>query len=319
MRYKMTYILFLFFLLTTIPYIITIYINKENKKNISFENYDSGYKIQDKDQDIDLESYLLKILPGQISMDQEEETIKCQAVILRTDLIRKMGRSKKIKMESIPYQVYKDEQYKNKLGDRAYEIMDQKRKKAVKETIGKVITYKGALIEPYFHAVSVGMTLDASEWFGKKIPYLRQKESLSDIESKDYMSIKTISYQRMQIILEEHMKKKVKTRKKITLQSVIMYILLILRLLTVTKNGYVKQIKAGSCIISGEDFARWLQLASNIFYFEQLNQFLQSVLYNSRLQAHIYAFLNNLPPQFPKVYHYCSFFLSIYFFKNVFL
>ena len=63
MRYKMTYILFLFFLLTTIPYIITIYINKENKKNISFENYDSGYKIQDKDQDIDLESYLLKILP----------------------------------------------------------------------------------------------------------------------------------------------------------------------------------------------------------------------------------------------------------------
>ena len=52
MRYKMTYILFLFFLLTTIPYIITIYINKENKKNISFENYDSGYKIQDKDQDI---------------------------------------------------------------------------------------------------------------------------------------------------------------------------------------------------------------------------------------------------------------------------
>ena len=137
--------------------------------------------------------------------------------------------------------------------------MDQKRKKAVKETIGKVITYKGALIEPYFHAVSVGMTLDASEWFGKKIPYLRQKESLSDIESKDYMSIKTISYQRMQIILEEHMK------KKITIQQLQKN----LRLLTVTKNGYVKQIKTGSYIISGEDFARWLQLASNNFYFEQ--------------------------------------------------
>lgn len=45
----------------------------------------------------------------------------------------KMGRSKKIKMESIPYQVYKDEQYKSKLGDRAYEIMDQKRKKQSKK------------------------------------------------------------------------------------------------------------------------------------------------------------------------------------------
>ena len=38
MRYKMTYILFLFFLLTTIPYIITIFINEENNKNISFKN-----------------------------------------------------------------------------------------------------------------------------------------------------------------------------------------------------------------------------------------------------------------------------------------
>lgn len=259
MRYKMTYILFLLFLLTTIPYIITIYINKENKKYIQFESYDSGYKVQDKDQNTDLESYLLKILPGQISMDQEEETIKCQAVILRTELIRKMGRSKKIKAANIPYQTYEDEQYKNKLGDRAYEIMDQKRKKAVKETIGKVITYKGKLIEPYFHAVSVGMTLDAREWFGKKIAYLTQKESLSDIEAKDYMSVKIVSYSRIQKMLKEQMKKEI----------AIPQIQKNLRLSATTKNGYVKQIKAGPYIISGENFAKWFHLASNNFYFEE--------------------------------------------------
>ena len=54
-------------------------------------------------------------------------------------------------------------------------------------------------------------------------------------------------------------------KKKITIQQLQKN----LRLLTVTKNGYVKQIKAVSYIISGEDFARWLQLASNNFYFEQ--------------------------------------------------
>lgn len=259
MRYKMTYILFLLFLLTTIPYIITIYINKQNKKTIQFDSYDSGYKIQDKDMDIDLESYLLKILPGQISMDQEEETLKCQAVILRTSLIRKMGRQKKIKVSDLPYQAYEDEQYKNKLGNRSYEIMDQKRKKAVKETIGKVITYKGRLIEPYFHAVSVGMTLDAREWFGKKIPYLKQKESFSDIESKDYMSVKTLSYKTIQKVLKEHIK------KEISIQQIQKN----LRLSATTKNGYVKQIKVGSYMISGEDFAKWLHLASNNFYFEE--------------------------------------------------
>ena len=251
MRYKMTYILFLFFLLTTIPYIITIYINKENKKNISFENYDSGYKIQDKDQDIDLESYLLKILPGQISMDQEEETIKCQAVILRTDLIRKMGRSKKIKMESIQYQVYKDEQYKNKLGDRAYEIMDQKRKKSVSETRGKVITYKNKLIEPYFHALSVGMTLDSREWFGKDLPYIREKESLSDIEAKDYMSVKVMSYEKIAGMI------KTKTKKDIKINRL-------------EKNLRIgRTTNADSLMIKGEDFADWFHLASNNFYFEQ--------------------------------------------------
>lgn len=259
MRYKMTYILFLLFLLTTIPYIITIYINKQNKKIIQFESYDSGYKIQEKDRNIDLESYLLKILPGQISMDQEEETIKCQAVILRTDMVRKMGREKKIKAADLPYQTYEDEEYKEKLGDRAYELMDQKRKKAVRETIGKVITYKGKPIEPYFHAVSVGMTLDAAEWFGKKIPYLRQKESLSDIEAKDYMSIKTIPYSRIQKVLKQYMNKEI----------AIPQIKKNLRLSAVTKNGYVKQIKAGPYIISGENFAKWLHLASNNFYFEE--------------------------------------------------
>ncbi len=40
---------------------------------------------------------------------------------------------------------------------------------------------------------------------------------------------------------------------------------------TVTKNGYVKtESRPYSLMInSGEDFARWLQLASNNFYFEQ--------------------------------------------------
>ncbi len=51
--------------------------------------------------------------------------------------------------------------------------MDQKRKKAVRENDRKGDHIQRAMIEPYFHAVSVGMTLDASEWFGKRFPYIR--------------------------------------------------------------------------------------------------------------------------------------------------
>lgn len=259
MRYKMTYILFLLFLLTTIPYIITIVIHKENGKNIQPDHYDSEYKIQEKNETTDLERYLLKILPGQISMNQEEESLKCQAVILRTDLIRRMGKEKRIQSTKLPYQAYEDQEYKNQLGNRAYEIMDQKRKKAVRDTIGKVILYKGKLIEPYFHAVSVGMTLDAREWFGKYIPYLIQKESLSDIESKDYMSVHTVSYEKVQKMIKKQTGKSFShTELKKNL-----------KIWKTTKNGYVKQIWVRNLTIRGEEFAKWLQLDSNNFYFEE--------------------------------------------------
>ena len=256
MRYKMTYIFFLLFFLTTIPYIITIFMNKKSVKMLSGENYNSGYKIQEKNNMIDLETYLLKILPSQISMDQEEETIKCQAIILRTDLISKMEKTKKIDIVQLSYQQYEDEQYKNELGNHAYEIMDQKRKKAVRETRGKVLTYKGNMIKPYFHAVSVGMTLDAREWFEKDIPYLKQRESLSDIEAKDYMSVVTVPYEKIQKILNETKKPTIDQIKKG------------LKIHKTTKNGYVKQVKIDNFLITGESFAQKLQLASTNFYFE---------------------------------------------------
>lgn len=71
-------------------------------------------------------------------MDQEEEAVKAQAVILRTDIIRRMGNKKQISKQKLPYTTYEDSQYRKELGNRAYQTMNQKRKKAVSETTGKV-------------------------------------------------------------------------------------------------------------------------------------------------------------------------------------
>ncbi len=258
MRYKMTYIFFLLFLLITIPYVITVFLSQQ-EENTQFENYDSGYQVISGNDKDDLETYLLKILPGQISMDQEEETVKAQAVILRTDIIRRMENKKQISKQKLPYTSYEDSEYRKKLGNRSYQAMDQKRKKAVNKTRGKVITYKNKLIEPYFHALSVGMTLDSREWFGKDLPYIREKESLSDIEAKDYMSVKILSYEKISATIKE------KTKKEISIEKLEKN----LRTGRTTKNGYVRQVYADSLMIKGEDFADWFHLASNNFYFEQ--------------------------------------------------
>lgn len=259
MKYKMIYILFLIFLLITIPYVIT-FLFEDKDQNIQFETYDSGYHVNTKNQSIDLETYLLQILPSQIKTDQEE-ALKAQAVILRTDVIRQMGNKKKIQQDELPYKAYKDSEYKEKLGQREYQMMDQKRKKAVSETCGKVITYKDQLIKPYFHALSVGFTLDSREWLKKDLPYIREKESLCDIESKDYMRIKVVGYDTIANTINKRTKKRL-TKEEIKEK---------LKIGRTTKNGYVRQVYVDSLKIEGEKFASWFRLSSNNFYFEEYN------------------------------------------------
>lgn len=257
MRYKMVYIFFLLFLLITIPYVITVFLEDQDK-NLQFETYDSGYHILSGNKTNDLETYLLNILPSQISTEQEE-ALKAQAIILRTDILRRMGKKKEIQQEELPYIAYEDGQYRKKLGKREYQMMDQRRKQAVSETCGKVITYKNQLIKPYFHALSVGFTLDSREWFKNDLPYIREKESLCDIEAKGYMSVKNLDYETIIRTLRKYTKK---SFGKDTIKEK-------LKVGNTTKNGYVRQVYIDTLSIKGENFAKWFQLASNNFYFEE--------------------------------------------------
>lgn len=259
MRHKMSYVFFLLFLFITIPYLTTVFMTKGNEKSEkNIDRCDSGYKIISNQKEIDLEQFLLWILPGQISMDYEEEALKAQAVILRTDIIRRMGTSKKISENKLPYKKQTDQELREALGNKKYARVDQKRRRAVSDTLGKVITYKNEYIEPYFHGISVGTTLSGEEWFGAKTPYLKEKESLYDVEAPDYMSVKVVTYAEIIRTIkknknidlkEERLKKNLKIRR-------------------MTKNGYVKQVQADSAVISGESWAEWFHLASNNFYLE---------------------------------------------------
>lgn len=260
MKYKMTYIFLALFLFFSIPYLITVFIaSKNEEKEIDFDVYDSGYQIETEDgKEIDLESYLWMILPEQISLDYEDETLKAQAVILRTDIIRRMGKGKKIKEEELPYERISDEKLKEALGSKKYSLRDQARKRAVSETLGETMTYKDDYIEPYFHGLSVGTTLSGEEWFGEGYPYLKEKDSLGDVESGDYMTVSVVTYGK---ILE-------KLKDAYHTETTIDQLKESLSVSQATKNGYVKEVKAGETKIPGTLWAQWFSLASNNFYLE---------------------------------------------------
>lgn len=259
MRYKMTYMFLLFFLFLTIPYLITVSMNQKNSgKEVSFDSYDSGYKVICQGKEKDLEQYLLEILPGQMSLDYEEEALKAQIVILRTEILRKMGTKKSIKEEKISCPRQTDERLQEAFGNKKYMRMDQKRKRAAQAVLGKVITYKGSLIRPFFHGISIGTTLSAEEWFGENIPYLKEKDSLKDIEAKEYMTVHTLTYGK---IAEKLKEKKGKFPKIDDLKKD-------LRIVRMTKNGYVKEVEAAGISVSGIRWAKWFGLPSNNFYLE---------------------------------------------------
>lgn len=260
MRYKMTYIFLGLFLFFSTPYLITVFMApRDQEREVDFSTYDSGYQIETEDgKFIDLESYLWMILPEQISLDYEEEALKAQAVILRTDMIRRMGNSKKIKEEKIPYERITDKKLKEVLGSKKYSLKDQVRKRAVSDTLGKVILYQNMYIEPFFHGLSVGTTLSGEEWFGEGYPYLQEKDSLEDTESTDYMSVTVLTYGKILDKIKESYETDLTTDQLKSNLSVSQ----------ATKNGYVKKVKAGDFEISGTTWAQWFSLASNNFYLE---------------------------------------------------
>ena len=81
MRNKLSYLFFLLFLFCSVPYLLTVVLSgKEEAKPVDFQTHTSGYTVTVSGKPMDLEAYLLGVLPTQISMDDEKEALKAQQI-----------------------------------------------------------------------------------------------------------------------------------------------------------------------------------------------------------------------------------------------
>ncbi|MDI6801867.1 MAG: SpoIID/LytB domain-containing protein [Thermodesulfovibrionales bacterium] len=124
--------------------------------------------------EIPLEEYIKGVVAGEVSKSWDIEALKAQAVVARTYALYQKLNSGFGKMpfhitSSVLHQVYKG-------GDVPDNIA-----RAVKETKGEILTYKGQPIVAYYHSTSGGMTEDPSEVFGKSYPYLKPVETMCDL------------------------------------------------------------------------------------------------------------------------------------------
>lgn len=247
------YLLLLFF----IPYSLTMVMTGVVGDYKETGKLDSGIEIKIGEQGIDLEEYVIGTMASQISADYEKETLKCQAMIQRTNILNEMERLKTNNSERLPFSYLTTEDMKEKWGKKNWEFYYGKLKQATLQTKGSYITYQGNYIEAYYHSVSVGMTVSAKELLGKEVKYLQSVESNQDVESKEYMTSKIVSYQKAVTILRENgidvTEKEVETMLQVTKK---------------TNLGYVQELQIGHYMIKGADWKEWYHLSSSNFYLE---------------------------------------------------
>lgn len=256
------YLLLIFF----IPYSVTMVMTGVVGDYRETGNLESGIQIKIEEKEIDLEEYVIGTMASQIPADYEKEALKCQAIIQRTNILNEMERLKTNESKKLPFLYLSTIDMEEKWGKKNWEFYYGKLKQAVLQTKGSYITYEGNYIEAYYHPVSVGMTVSAKELLGKEVEYLQSVESNQDVESKEYMTSKIVSYKDAVSILKE--KEIEVTEKEVEAQ---------LKVRKKTNLGYIQELEVGKNSITGEKWKEWFHLSSSNFYLENYENQLRMI------------------------------------------
>ncbi|WP_167957677.1 SpoIID/LytB domain-containing protein [Anaerosporobacter faecicola] len=207
-----------------------------------------------------LDTYIMMAMEANIPLNYHLETLKAQAVIIRTYVyvIVQQKQTNTIKAEEIGLLYQSDDSVLDKK-EEEQATYKANIEKAVKETNGQVILCEGKLIVPLFHEVSVGVTRSASTAIGKNISYLQAVESKADVQSENYMQI--VSFKREEII---RLAKKLVPDCDLSEEAILDEILVKER----KEDGYVDLVQIKEDEVSGEVFAKQYGLNSTNFYVE---------------------------------------------------
>lgn len=249
---------------------------------------------------LDVEEYILGVLPGTIPADYDEEALKVQAILIRTNVLKEMEEKGTSDASDLSYDYLTVEERIALFGERNYEKNEQRFENAVVETAGKVLRQEGSLIMALYHEVSIGKTMSGKEILGEDIAYLQSVESSQDVEAKHYMNIANYTWEELQNIAktmkgetaettalegtgeqaviqdksvsgeetagndtakEEREDGKVSDKEVVKTE---------IKVEESTENGYVTKVSVDGTMYTGEEFAEGFALASTNFYVEEI-------------------------------------------------
>ncbi len=166
---------------------------KENKE--LFETVKVYVTAEDKVVEMNTSQYLKEVVGAEMPASFSYEALKAQAVAARTYLCAKMDENPEEHKGGAVCTDYKHCKAWLSESERKAAWEEDKREeywkrisKAVEETAGEIIKYKGEPISAVFHSTSSGKTENSEDVWGKKLPYLRSVESKGDELSPKFNS-----------------------------------------------------------------------------------------------------------------------------------
>lgn len=213
------------FLLLTFPYLVTVFVNGPEAVAVN--------------KTTDMENILPIILSEQISPEYRIETLEAQAVIARSNLMRKL--QEQADTGSILCEIcnnIKQNGWVWKIPEECYET-------AVKNTQDQILTVDGELKLVPYHEISAGETRDGEEAFhDSQYAYLKSVDSSADKDAAEYLSSTYVSEQQLP--------------KELAISSR-------------DKRGYVQSLMADDNILEGTAFASGMGIASPAFSMQKLD------------------------------------------------
>lgn len=216
---------------------------------------------------MDVEEFVLGVLPGIIPADYDDETIKVQAILIRTNVLKEMQEKNTEDAADLSYQYLTVEEQIALWGERNYEKYEKKFKQAVAETAGQVVEQENSLIMALYHEVSIGKTASAKEILGEDISYLQSVESSHDVEAKHYMNIICYTWQELQQLNDGMENTQVEGE---TVQTDKVADKIDISVKESSENGFVKQLSVGNNSYTGDEAMERFDLTSTSFYVEEI-------------------------------------------------
>ena len=203
------------------------------------------------------EEYIKGVVAGEMPANFELEALKAQAVASRSYAMYQMTATKDKDydvLNTTANQVYLTDQELKNNWKNEYEQKINKINKAITETTGEYLTYKGQIVNAMFFSTSTGKTENSEEVFVSALPYLRSVDSKWDEASPVYTDTYTFDlkdfYSKLSLPYNENLKIEITAK---------------------TSTGRIKKLKINDQELNGRDFATKLSLRSNYFTITQNN------------------------------------------------